>query len=241
MKKLIALALLATTLTLNVSAQDERSNWSLNTRFRTTNYFSALLVDVANVVITDMLFEDSKDSLTMDRILPMADIVFPIGMQKSGFDDPLNIYGPYHRAFSNPFKYLGDYAIGIDASWQPSPIGFYAGAYFKSQEIVYKATDDNLRGFYFQPRAGIVLGSKQRSLEAGVFYDIVTGCRYNGKSADKKQLKEGLGLDFAFNFFDKGDHSSTTLQFSMPLHNMLNSDVQKRRVGYIMLSRRISF
>ena len=241
MKRLIALALLATTLTLNVSAQDERSDWSLNTRIRTTNYFTTLLIDVASVLITDIIFDESEDSLTLERIIPMADMVFPIGMQKSGFADPNNIYGPYHRAFSNPFKYIGDYAIGLDAAWQPSGIGLYAGAYFKSQEIVYKATDHNLRGFYFQPRAGIVLGSKKHSLEAGVFYDFVTGCRDNGESADKNQLKEGLGLDFAFNFFDKGDHSSTTLQFSRPLHNMLNSDVMKRRVGYIMVSRRISF
>jgi hypothetical protein len=51
------------------------------------------------------------------------------------------------------------------------------------------------------------------------------------------------GLDFAFTNFDKDDPSSLTLQFSMPLHDMFKENCGpgfgKRRVGYIMLTRRI--
>lgn len=251
MKKFIALLLMATMAAANVSAQNQRSAWTLNTRAWSTNYFTTLIGDAASVLITAAISDDDlADSLLVRRIIPLPSTVFPVGMKKSGFDDPYDIYSPYHRAFSNPFKHIGDYAIGIDASWQPSFVGLYAGAYFKSQEIVFKETDDNLRGFYFQPRMGITLGGLKSSFEAGVFYDIVTGCKGSGALdiAGKDELENGLGLDFAFTQFDKGKHSSFTVQCSMPLHNMLNSSSNipyirnaKRRVAYIMVTRRIAF
>lgn len=247
-RKVFVMALLALMTVTTASAQKDDSQWTLNTRAWSTNYFTTMIGAAANMLITDVILDShGPDSVTVDRILPFPSLVFPVGMKKDGFDDPYNIYGPYHRAFSNPFKHIGDYAVGLDISWQPSTIGFYAGAYFKSQEIVYKnepRDGDNIRGFYFQPRAGLSFGGAKSTFEVGVFYDIPTGCTSTSlANPDKDILKEGLGLDFAFTNFDKGDPTSLTLQFSMPLHDMFKENrgpgLGKRRVGYIMLTRRI--
>jgi hypothetical protein len=240
MKKTLAIALLAVMTVTAANAQEKDSQWTLNTRFWCTNYFTTLIGAATHFLVTDVILDDSSsDSQTVKRILPCPDLVFPVGIKKEGFSDN-EIYGPYHRAFSNPFKYIGDYAVGIDASWKPSFIGLYAGTYFKSQEIVFKETKDNLRGYYFQPRAGLLMGGQRNFVEAGVFYDIPTGCTTTGEgSPDKDLLKEGVGLDFALTTFGKNESSSFTLQFSMPLHDMLKDSPMKRRVGYIMLTRRV--
>lgn len=247
-RKVFVMALLALMTVTTASAQSDDSQWTLNTRAWSTNLFTTMIGAAANMLITDVILDShGSDSLTVDRILPFPSLVFPVGMKKDGFDDPYDIYGPYHRAFSNPFKHIGDYAVGLDISYQPSTIGFYAGAYFKSQEIVYKnepRDGDNIRGFYFQPRAGLSFGGAKSTFEVGVFYDIPTGCTSTSlANPDKDILKEGLGLDFAFTNFDKGDPTSLTLQFSMPLHDMFKENrgpgLGKRRVGYIMLTRRI--
>ena len=248
MKKVMLLAMVAVMATSSMNAQTESdSKWTLNTRAWSTNYFTTLLFGVAAECITDFAFSSStEDSLGAERIIPKADLVFPIGLQKSGFCDGHEIYGPYHYAFGNPFKHIGDYGIGLDVSYKPCSIGFYAGAYFKSQEIVWKENYDNLRGYYFQPRAGLMMGSNKHAFEAGVFYDVPTGCSGtmpipDGKLTDDKSvLKKGLGLDFAFSTADKGGR--TELQFSLPLHNFIDTDVApgyKRKVGYIMLTRRV--
>ena len=247
-RKVFVMALLTVMTVTTANAQKDDSQWTLNTRAWSTNYFTTMIGAAANMLITDVILDShGPDSVTVDRILPFPSLVFPVGMKKDGFDDPYDIYGPYHRAFSNPFKHIGDYAVGLDISWQPSTIGFYAGAYFKSQEIVYKnepRDGDNIRGFYFQPRAGLSFGGAKSTFEVGVFYDIPTGCTSTSlANPDKDILKEGLGLDFAFTNFDKGDPTSLTLQFSMPLHDMFKENrgpgLGKRRVGYIMLTRRI--
>jgi len=247
-RKVFVMALLALMTVTTASAQSDDSQWTLNTRAWSTNYFTTMIGAAANFLITGVILDSNgPDSVTIDRIVPLPALVFPVGMKKEDFDEPYNIYGPYHRAFSNPFKHIGDYAVGLDISYQPSVIGFYAGAYFKSQEIVYKnepRDGDNIRGFYFQPRAGLSFGGTKSTFEAGIFYDIPTGCTSTGPvNPDKNILKEGLGLDFAFTNFDKDDPSSLTLQFSMPLHDMFKENCGpgfgKRRVGYIMLTRRI--
>lgn len=244
MKKYLAIVIIAAMTTMNAYGQYD-DKWTLNSRSWTTNYFTAVLFDVAAFILEEVTSPSSDDdSLWVDRVIPLSDLVFPVGMGKKGFDSPYDIYGPYHRAFSNPFKHIGDYGIGIDASYKPCFVGIYAGAYFKSQEIVWKETKDNLRGFYFQPRAGIILGSDDHSLEAGVFYDVVTGCGGSVADTNKDRLKGGFGLDFALSSNDRKDKHKTLLQFSMPLHNFLNSNYDgqngmKRKVGYIMLTRRI--
>ena len=149
MKKALLIVAMAVIMATGASAQETKkptkSQFTINTRAWSTNYWSTLLYNIA---------------------------AFPIGMGKEGFADPNDIYGPYHRAFGTPFKRLGDFSIGLDASWVPSIVGVYAGAYYKSQEICFMANDQNLRGNYFQPRAGLVIGGQRTALEAGVFYDF---------------------------------------------------------------------
>lgn len=243
MKKILLAIAIAAMTTTTANAQSSDSQWTLNTRAWCTNYFTTALYTLGTSLVKHFAFDDNEaDSLCADRIIPSAALVFPVGMDKSGFDEA-DIYGPYHRAFGNPFKHIGDYAIGLDASFKPSAIGFYAGAYFKSQEVVFKESDDNIRGFYFQPRAGLMIGGDKRCIEAGVFYDVVTGCGGSIDGTDKDRLKGGLGLDFALSYSHK--QGKTLLQFSMPLHNFFNTGYEgqgdlKRKVGYIMLTRRVN-
>jgi hypothetical protein len=247
MKKSVLTLIMAVMMTANVSAQCGESQWTFNTRAWTTNYWTSLIFTAAEQLVKNFAFDGNEcDSLWGERLLPDPDLVFPIGMGKKGFDHPYKIFGPYHRAFGNPIKHIGDYGIGMDVSFHPSVVGFYAGAYFKSQEIVFKETNTNLRGFYFQPRAGLVIGKPSGTFEAGVFYDVLTGCGGTMVGKDKDMLKGGLGLDFALSSSDRSEKTKYLLQFSMPLHNFLNPDNsnpavngKKRKVGYIMLTQRV--
>lgn len=248
MKKTLLIVIMTVLLTAGASAQTTRQQFTFNTRTWSTNYWTTLLYNLAHSAVVHFAFDgNSTDSLIVESILPSSDLVFPIGMAKAGFEAPMHdIYGPYHRAFSNPFKRIGDYGIGLDMSWKPVSIGIYAGAYFKSQEICFMPNDESLRGFYFQPRAGLVLGGKEHALEAGVFYDKVVGCGGTWEARNIEMLQSGWGLDFALSrTVAKGRHK-TMLMFSMPLHNFFNNAYADgslknvhRRVGYIMLTHRV--
>lgn len=246
MKRILAITIVATMVSVNASAQSKSSDWTLNTRAWSTNYWTSLIYGVVESSIKVLVKDNETDSLIMERVLPDPSLVFPVGISKSGFNGVNDIYGPYHRAFGNPIKHIGDYAIGLDASWRPCVIGAYCGAYFKSQEIVFKQSKDNLRGFYVQPRAGVILGNKKNTFEAGAFYDVVTDAGGSLANASEDMLKGGWGLDFALSHSDKKGRSQTFLQFSMPLHNFIDSDYpgfagMKRKVGYISICERISF
>jgi len=242
MKKVLLVIVLGAMLSLNAKAQ---SAFTLNTRAWSTNYFTTVLYDIANNAVEYLLFSDSTNRLTYSRIMPGSDLVFPVGIEKKGFED-YDIYGPYHRAFKNPFTRPGDFGVGLDASWRPTFFGFYAGAYFKSQEICFRADDANLRSFYFQPRAGIIIGGKN-AIEAGVYYDMVVGAGGRYPGVEKDMFSSGLGLDFALSHKSSNKHQAL-IAFMLPLHNFLNEDYgggifngMKRRVGYIMLTERIAF
>ena len=248
MKKTLLIVIMTVLLTAGASAQTTRQQFTFNTRTWSTNYWTTLLYNLAHSAVVHFAFDgNSTDSLIVESILPSSDLVFPIGMAKAGFEAPMHdIYGPYHRAFSNPFKRIGDYGIGLDMSWKPVSIGIYAGAYFKSQEICFMPNDESLRGFYFQPRAGLVMGGNKHALEAGVFYDKVVGCGGTWEARNIEMLQSGWGLDFALSrTVAKGRHK-TMLMFSMPLHNFFNTAYADgslknvhRRVGYIMLTHRV--
>ena len=113
------------------------------------------------------------------------------------------------------------------------------------------ANDQNLRGNYFQPRAGLVIGGQSTALEAGVFYDYTVGCTGTSQvfgAPNKDMIASGLGLDFAISYANKANSRKVLLMFSMPLHNFLNEDYtggmlkgKVRKVGYLMLTHRIIF
>ena len=246
MKKIFLTAVVALMTTTSVCAQSEpKSDWTLNTSGWCTNYFTTLIYSAITETVEHFALRgvSKKDSLWTERIIPSAGLVFPIGMSKHGFEGA-DIYGPYHYAFGNPFKHIGDYAIGLDASYKHSFLGLYAGAYFKSQEIVFKETEDDIRGFYIQPRLGMLMGSSKYAFEAGMFYDIPTGCGGSVADTDRDRLQGGLGLDFSLSKTDKSGNGKYILMFSMPLHNFFNTNYAgqenlKRKVGYIMLTRRV--
>lgn len=240
MKKALASIVLAVLFTANVSAQD--SDWSINTRAWSTNYFTTLLYDAVAVTTKEFIL-DGEESGTVERIIPTAALVFPFSTKKSGFGGDTEIFCPYHRAFSNPIANIGDYGIGFDASWKPSAIGIYAGAYFKSQEVVFK-NYNSIRGYYIQPRLGVIAGlGSEHAVEAGVFYDALTGCGGKMAGPKKDKLRGGFGLDFALST-SYDDDKQFLLQISIPLHNFFSKEMERtngfdRRVGYIMLTSRI--
>lgn len=248
MKKGLLIVTMAVLMTAGVSAQETKSQITVNTRAWSTNYWTTLLYNIARDAVSYFAFDNNP---TLEAIIPDADLVFPIGMAKEGFVDPMDIYGPYHRAFSNPFKQLGDWGVGLDVSWVPSMVGIYAGAYYKSQEICFTVDDQNLRGYYFQPRAGLVLGGQSKALEVGVFYDKVLNCTGSSHilgTPDNDMLLGGWGLDFAFSYTNRLNTRKNMLMFSMPLHNFINENYAGgltkglvRKVGYIMLTHRVVF
>lgn len=247
MKKTLSIALVALMAISTASAQSSESQWTLNTRAWTTNYWTDIIYSAARGTVIFLTTEYGSDDMrTLERIIPNSGLVFPVGIEKAGFADPNDIYGPYHYAFGNPFKNVGDFGMGIDLSWRPSFVGVYAGGYFKSQEIVFNNDDSHLRGFYFQPRAGLVFGRNKTSIEAGVFYDKTFGCWSNAFDTETTMLSDGLGLDVALNYFSFSG-TQFIIQFSMPFHNFLNDkypdgrfEGMHRRVGYIMLTQRIT-
>ena len=243
MKKVLLTAMVTVMLTFGNVFNAFAQQWTLNTRLWSTNYFTTLIYDAAQATTEFLLTGgDTKESNAFSAILPNSDLVFPVGIQKEGFDER-DICGPYRSAFRNPFKYVGDFAIGLDASWMPTVVGLYGGAFFKSQEVRFRDPEENLRGFYFQPRGGLCLGGKKGAIEGGVFYDMVVGSSGSVEDINKDRLLGGLGLDFALSWNVNGRHK-TMAQFSMPLHNFFNEEYtgqggMKRRVGYIMLTHRI--
>ena len=252
MKKALLIIAMAVIMAAGASAQETKtttkSQFTINTRAWSSNYWSTLLYNIARDAVTYLVFDNNP---AIEAAIPNADLAFPIGMGKEEFANPNDIYGPYHRAFGTPFKRLGDFSIGLDASWVPSLVGVYAGAYYKSQEICFMANDQNLRGNYFQPRAGLVIGGKSTALEAGVFYDYTVGCTGTSQvfgTPNKDMIASGLGLDFAISYANKANSRKVLLMFSMPLHNFLNEDYtggilkgKVRKVGYLMLTHRIIF
>ena len=242
MKKSIFILVLAAMLSFSAKAQN---SFTLNTRAWSTNYFTTVLYDIANGVVEYLLVSDTTNQRAYSRIIPSSDLVFPVGIQKEGFDNR-DIFGPYHRAFKNPFTKPGDFGIGLDASWKSGFFGLYVGAYYKSQEICFRDNDENLRSFYFQPRGGIILGDKN-AVEAGVYYDMVVGASGRYPGVEKTMFSNGLGLDFSFSHKSSKNNYSL-ISFMLPLHNFLNESYgdgrfegMKRRVGYIMLTKRIGF
>ena len=75
-------------------------------------------------------------------------------------------------------------------------MGLYLGAFYKSQEIVFKTNDDHLRAFYFQPRAGLVFGRQKASLEAGVYYDMPISAYGTPGSADADAVVQTASVAF---------------------------------------------
>lgn len=241
MKKTLLFFLLGVILTFSAKAQN---NFTLNTRAWTTNYWTMLIYNAASGTIEYLLFDDPDDQRTFSRIVPNASLTFPVGIQKEVITAN-DFYSPYHHAFSNPFTKPGDFGAGLEASWKPGVFGIYAGAYFKSQEVCFIDKGD-LRGFYFQPRAGLIMGRKN-NLEAGVFYDMPVGAAGSIANVDKGMIASGWGLDFSLSR-RIADKNILMVTFMLPLHNFFNEDYDggifkglKRRVGYIMLTNRITF
>ncbi len=245
---LVSVIVLLSSTALTASAQGERSAWTINTRGWTTNYFTSIIWNAAEYLVKTFSTTglSKEDRINVDRIIPESNWIFPIGLQKEGFTGDYDIYGAYKRAFGNPFTNPGDFGIGIDASYFPSFMGVYGGAYFKSQELIFSRDLTNLRAFYFQPRGGIIFGSLKHQVEVGVYYDKVVGSAGTCADTDLGRLEGGLGLDFALSRTLTTRNRKAQIQFSMPLHNFLNErypgqEGMKRRVAYIMSTYRIYF
>ena len=248
MKKLLSIVVMAVLLSSSITAQESKSQFTINTRAWSTNYWTTILYSLTQGAIVHWALGDDR---VADAIIPDAELVFPIGIVKEGFRDPYNIYGPYHRAFSNPFKRPGDFGVGLDASFMPSTVGVYAGVYYTRQELCFIPSDQNLRANYLQPRIGLVIGKNRKAIEAGVFYDQALTCTGTWNAwgtPHKEMIQDGWGIDFSFSLTNRDGDQKNLLTFSMPLHNLLNESYAEgmtkglnRRVAYLMFSHRIVF
>lgn len=121
---------------LFVVRSNAQTGFSLNAKAWTTNYYS-LLIYTSFYRALYFLIEDPNAKDIYLFLMPNSSGAFPVGIEKNGFESN-EIYGPYHRAFSNPFKHLGDYSIGLDGTYKWNRFGVYVGIHFKSQEITSK-------------------------------------------------------------------------------------------------------
>ena len=95
------------------------------------------------------------------------------------------------------------------------------------------------------------MGKNGKALEVGAFYDYVAGCTGSWdwlNSPNKDMLQSGWGLDFALSYTNDAKTRKNMLMFSMPLHNFINENYRGgmfkgwvRKVGYIMITHRVTF
>ena len=177
-----------------------------------------LLEGIANVGI---------GTLTGDKILFAPQLIFPVSIGNSAPESFGDMRGGYARAFSAPWKHLGDYGIGINGAWDhcDKPIGFYIGINYKSREVAFKGTDLNDRAHYIAPEAGLRFKfgyEKGVYLEVGASYDYVV--KYKGEMNDygKDAVNNGVSLNFGIGRWNaKGPFQ---LNFKVPIYNFYNKD-----------------
>ncbi len=194
------------------------------------------------------------EKVSGNKILFEPMLVFPFSMTNKADTNFGEMKGGYARAFSAPWKYLGDYEFGINCSFDhyDRPIGFYIGASYKSREVVFKQIDLNDRVHYLSPEAGIRLkyGSEKGLLiELGAFYDYVFKYKGEVHNYDKNAINNGFGLHLGLGFWDKYGYRNLSVKF--PMFNFYNKDFTPdngqtypfnnvdRKMGYIFVSYRV--
>lgn len=205
--------------------------------------------------------EDEETAYKVYRYIPRIGWQIPVTIDNSVPEGHVKMGSPWRRTFSNPFKKLGDFNIGLSMSYDNmnTPFGFYVHAKYKSTEVIMK--DDNVmdsRAHYFEPGAGLrLLFGKVFVVEAGASYDYAFKYRGEWDKDGTKVINSGvcgdlgIGLTIANEGFDK--RASFLLKYQHPFYNYFNKDYTpddgitypyadtKRKVGYFTFMFRYGF
>lgn len=238
MKKILFTCLLAFSFSMS-HAQDQ---FAINLNTYTTNYWLA-----SAGYILCRSFDSEDDELSFR---PSCDFIFPISINNNAPEGFGSMRGGYTRAFSAPWKWVGDYSIGLGGSWDnvSTPFGAYVGLNYKSNEVVFKDDDRNDRAHYFSPELGMRLRFGDGGgflVEVGASYDMVLS--YKGKYHDysKDAINGGFCANMAIGIW--GGSSSFVVKYSHPTYNFYNQNFTpdngmtfpfkdvNRKLGYISL------
>lgn len=213
----------------------------------TTNEFLQLgtfaLEGIANAAIE---WEGTSD----DKYMFAPQLVFPFSMRNDAPNEFGRMKGGYARAFSAPWKHMGDYGISISGAWDhyDKPFGFYVGLGYKSNEVVFDDTDLNDRTHYISPEAGLRFKfGKQKGLylEMGTSYDYAFSYKGGMHDYGKDAVNSGFCLNFGVGQWTSKGHFQLNLK--LPMYNFYNKDFTPdngmtfpfknvdRSIGYISL------
>lgn len=152
----------------------------------TTNYLLGLVgLGVDCVTFNLLRNDDGSIPIKSVHFVPIIDAKFPIAINNSTNQNIGKMYLPYKKCFNWPWKELGDYNIGFDASYDipTTPFGFYTGCDYKSVQVITDNLDS--RTHYVSPELGLRL-------------------KYNiGSDDDGLLIEIGGSYDFPFSY--KGD------------------------------------
>lgn len=240
MKKVLFISLLAVSCIIS-HAQNQ---FSVTVNATTTNYWVAT---IGNALLSPINNHGSDDEVLFSV---GWNYKFPVSVANNAPDGFGEMRGGYARAFSTPWKRVGDYSIGVTGSWAnvDTPVGAYAGVNYKSNEVVFKDDDRNDRTHYISPEMGLRfrLGEYRGLLiEVGAAYDAVLS--YNGKYHDysKDAVNSGICANMGIGLW--GQSAAIVIRYSHPTYNYYNQDFTpdngitfpfkgvNRKLGYISL------
>ena len=213
---------LVTLLLMTCAFSRAQFHFTSTAKISTSNEFLQIpaffLESIANVGI---------GTATGDKILFAPQLIFPCAIRNEASDGFGEMKGGYARAFSAPWKYLGDYAIGISGIWDhyDTPFGFYFGLNYKSKEVVFKDVNRNDRAHYVSPEVGLrfKFGDKRGLLlEMGTSYDYVFKYKGGMHNYEKDAVNNGFCLNVGLGQWNS--KGQCQLNFKLPIYNFYNKD-----------------
>lgn len=173
---------------------------------------------IANVGLTD---------LSYDKFMFSPQLVFPFSASNSAPESFGEMRGGYARAFSAPWKNVGDASVGISGAWDhyDKPIGFYIGLDYKTKEVAFKNEDKSDRAHYISPGAGIrfKFGKKEGLfLEMGAAYDYAFAYSGGVHDFDKKAVNSGIAANIGIGTWTSG--GLFQLNIKLPCYNFYNKN-----------------
>jgi hypothetical protein len=213
----------------------------------TSNEFIQLPTFLLEAMVNTIL---DWETTARDKYYFAPQLVFPFYISNSAPVEFGDMRSGYARAFSAPWKHLGDYGIGISGAWDhyDSPLGFYVGLNYKSREVAFEDDDRNDRAHYISPEAGLRFKFGQQKglfLEMGASYDYAFKYKGEMHNYNKDAINNGISLNLGIGHWNK--YGYTQLNFKMPLYNFYNKDFTPdngitfpfggvdRAIGYVSL------
>lgn len=225
-------------------ASHAQNYFTVNLNARTTNYW---LAAIGNGLFKPFTYYEEDENVAFN---PSCDFVFPVSIANNAPSSFGTMKGGYARAFSTPWKRVGDCKLGVGGSWASTkvPFGVYANINYKTNEVVFKEDTRTDRTHYFSPELGLIMQSGVRGglvVEAGASYDMAFA--YKGKMHDygKEAVNSGFCINGGIGFGAEG--IVALVKYSHPTYNFYNKDFTadhgttypfkdvNRKLGYISL------